>query len=126
MTIKMTDDQLLDKAVNIVLAALPYSREFIEQLASTELPIMIADGTIHGPSKDNAAVFQEYPASWTGLAVSIYQGNPTYWIVYRCERFQERALGCLGPQPSTSAALAAAVQHVCADLKHWGSASKAA
>lgn len=126
MTIAMTDDQLLENAVTTVLAALPYSREFMEQLISTDLPIMIANGTIHGPAMDNAAVFMEYPAGWTGLAVSIYQGKPNYWFVYRCEQFHERALSCLGPQPSTSAAIATAVQHVCADLKHWGSTSKAA
>jgi hypothetical protein len=126
MTIAMTDDQLLESAEKAVLAALPYSREFMEQLISTDLPIMVANGSIHGPALDNAAVFQEYPEDWTGLAISIFQGKPAYWFVYRCERFNERALSCLGPQPSTSAAIEAAVQHVRADLKHWGSASKAA
>lgn len=126
MTIAMTDEQLLEKAETAVLAALPYSREFMEQLISTDLPIMVANGGIHGPAMDNAAVFQEYPEGWTGLAISIYQGKPAYWFVYRCEQFHERALCCLGPQPSTSAAIAAAVQKVRADLKHWGSASKAA
>lgn len=120
MTATMTEAQIADKAVSIVLAALPYSREVMAQMKSTDLPIMMTDGTICGPAPDNAAIYVEYPKDWCGLAASSNGGDLLHWFIYRCERFNERALGCLGTQSSVSAAINAAVLHVTTDLTFWG------
>lgn len=119
MNNKMTDDQIAQVAIKTVLDSLPYDRKFMEQLSYTDLPIMLADGSIYGQSSDNAAVLEKYPSNWAGLAVKSISGELFYWFIYRCQRFNERAMSCLGRQPSICAAIVAATHHVQADLKHW-------
>lgn len=126
MPTPMTDDQIAEVALSKVLATLPCERTLLEQATHTALPFMLEAGTIHGPAADNAAVFVEYPMDWEGLAVSSSSGGPAFWFVYICGTFRERAMACLGNQPSLCAAIDAAVHHVKADLKQWNSHSVAA
>ncbi|MBJ2214070.1 hypothetical protein JFT64_18675 [Pseudomonas carnis] len=126
MTTHLTDDQLADAAVKIVLASLPYKRELMEQMGMLDLPIMGSDGIIQGYAADNAAVFTTYGPEWTGLAVGSAAGRQSYWFVYHCEDFQERAIVCLGNQPSVAAAIIEAAMQVKANLKHWRCMRKAA
>ena len=122
----MTPSQIAAAAVEIVRSALPYSSELLEQCTSLELPHIMANGDIYGPAPDNAAAFMQYGADWTGLAVSSRCGGTSYWLYYRCQLTQERAMACLGPQQSVGAAIEAAVQHVRADLEYWNSKRTAA
>ncbi len=122
----MTPSQIAAAAVEIVRSALPYSSELLEQCTSLELPHIMANGDIYGPAPDNAAAFMQYGADWTGLAVSSRCGGTSYWLYYRCQLTQERAMACLGPQQSVGAAIEAAVQHVRADLEYWNSKRAAA
>lgn len=124
-TIK-TCEELAESAQNIVIATLAYSREFMEQLTYLQLPAMLADGKVVGWAKDNSAVFTEYGPDWTGLAVSSHSGTRNYWFMYRCEKFDERAICCLGPQESVGAAIDAAIKRVTADLYHWQDFSQVA
>jgi hypothetical protein len=119
MTTHLTDDQLADAAFKIVLGALPYKRELMEQMGMLDLPVMGTDGKIHGYAADNAAVFTTYGPEWTGLVVGSAAGRQTFWFVYHCEDFQERAIACLGNQPSVAAAIIEAAMQVKASLKHW-------
>ena len=122
----MTPSQIAAAAVEIVRSALPYSSELLEQCTSLELPHIMANGDIYGPAPDNAAAFMQYGADWTGLAVSSRCGGTSYWLYYRCQFTQERAMACLGPQQSVGAAIEAAVRHVRADLEYWNSKRAAA
>ena len=122
----MTPSQIAAAAVEIVRSALPYSSELLEQCTSLELPHIMANGDIYGPAPDNAAAFMQYGPDWTGLAVSSRCGSTSYWLYYRCQLTQERAMACLGPQQSVGAAIEAAVQHVRADLEYWNSKRAAA
>ena len=122
----MTPSQIAAAAVEIVRSALPYSSELLEQCTSLELPHIMANGDIYGPAPDNAAAFMQYGADWTGLAVSSRCGGTSYWLYYRCQLTQERAMACLGPQQSVGAAIEAAVRHVRADLEYWNSKRAAA
>ncbi|WP_121498221.1 hypothetical protein [Pseudomonas aeruginosa] len=115
----MTPPQIVAAAAEIVRSALPYSRELLEQCTSLELPHIMVNGDIFGPAPDNAAAFMQYGADWTGLAVSSRCGGTSYWLYYRCQITQERAMACLGPQATVGAAIDAAVQHVRADLEYW-------
>lgn len=121
-----TDFQIAETALQKVLATLPCDREVLEQLSHTGLPFICEAGNIYGPALDNAAVVVLYPSNWEGLAVSTKDGNPSFWFFYQCEVFRERAMACLGSQPSVCAAIEAAVHHVKADLKHWNGHCKAA
>lgn len=122
----MTPSQIAAAAVEIVRSALPYSSELLEQCTSLELPHIMANGDIYGPAPDNATAFMQYGPDWTGLAVSSRCGSTSYWLYYRCQLTQERAMACLGPQQSVGAAIEAAVQHVRADLEYWNSKRAAA
>ncbi|MEX6780442.1 hypothetical protein [Pseudomonas aeruginosa] len=115
----MTTSLFAAAAVEIVRSALPYSRELLEQCTSLELPHIMVNGDIFGPAQDNAAAFTQYGPGWTGLAVSSRCGGTSYWLYYRCQMTQERAMACLGPQATVGAAIDAAVQHVRADLEYW-------
>lgn len=126
MTTSLTDYQIAEKALQLVLATLPCERKLLEQATHTALPLIMSDGTIHGPSADNSAVVVEYPSDWEGLAVSSKAGKPSFWFFYFCDTSRERAMACLGNQPSLCAAIDAAVHHVKADLKHWNGHSIAA
>lgn len=121
MSLIKTDSQIDQAAVAIVEGSLPYPRELLEQCTSLELPHIMINGDIFGPAPDNAAAFTQYAADWTGLAVSSRCGDTSYWLYYRCQLTQERAMACLGPQPSVGAAIEAAVQYVRADLEYWNS-----
>ena len=125
MTTKLTDDQIAAAAIKTVLDTLPYDRHFMEQLTYADLPVMLADGSIYGKAKDNAAVMEKYQSNWAGLVVKDIGGELFYWFIYRCQRFNERAMSCLGRQPSICSAIIAATHHVQADLKHWNSFKKA-
>ncbi|MGO0663461.1 hypothetical protein ACTO5A_22870 [Pseudomonas aeruginosa] len=122
----MTPSQIAAAAVEIVRSALPYSSELLEQCTSLELPHIMANGDVFGPAPDNAAAFMQYGPDWTGLAVSSRCGGTSYWLYYRCQLTQERAMACLGPQQSVGAAIEAAVRHVRADLEYWNSKRAAA
>lgn len=115
----LSDSQIAEAALYKVLATLPYDRALLEQVTHTALPFLYKDGSIHGPAQDNAAVFVQYPDDWTGLAVSAEGGKWSFWFFYLCDNFRERAIACLGSQPSLCAAIDAAVQHVKSDLKRW-------
>lgn len=117
----MTPSQIAAAAVEIVRSALPYSSELLEQCTSLELPHIMVNGDVFGPAPDNAAAFMQYGPDWTGLAVSSRCGGTSYWLYYRCQLTQERAMACLGPQQSVGAAIEAAVRHVRADLEYWNS-----
>lgn len=119
MTTPMTDYQIAEAALNKVLATLPCERNLMEQATHMILPVMFDSGSVHGPAADNAAVFVEYAKDWEGLAVSTTDGDISYWFIYICGTFRERAMACLGNQPSLCAAIDAAVHHVKADLKRW-------
>lgn len=119
MSTSMTDFQIAEAALQKVLATLPCERNILEQANHTALPFLFKDGTIHGPAADNAAVVVQYPGDWEGLAVSTNAGTHSFWFFYFCDNFRERAMACLGNQPSVCAAIDAAVHHVKADLKHW-------
>ncbi|MPQ69465.1 hypothetical protein [Pseudomonas sp. MWU12-2323] len=119
MTTNLTDDQITEAAVKIVLAALPCKRALMEQMGMLDLPIMGADGIIYGHAVDNSAAFTNYGPEWTGLAVGTVGGRQSFWFVYRCEAFQERAIACPGNQPSVAAAIIEAAMQVKANLKHW-------
>jgi len=119
MIAPMTDYQIAEVALSNVLPTLPCERKLLEQANHTALPFMFGDGSIHGPAADNAAVLVEYPNDWQGLAVSINAGKLSFWFFYVCDTFHERAMACLGNQPSLCAAIDAAVQHVKSDLKQW-------
>lgn len=122
----MTPSQIAAAAVEIVRSALPYSSELLEQCTSLELPHIMVNGDVFGPAPDNAAAFMQYGPDWTGLAVSSRCGGTSYWLYYRCQLTQERAMACLGPQPSVGAAIEAAVQYVRADLEYWNNTRAAA
>ncbi|HBO2935125.1 TPA: hypothetical protein L4R50_000119 [Pseudomonas aeruginosa] len=122
----MTPSQIAAAAVEIVNRAMPYSRELLEQCTSLELPHIMANGDIFGPAPDNAAAYMQYGPDWTGLAVSSRCGSTSYWLYYRCQLTQGRAMACLGPQPSVGEAIEAAVHHVRADLEYWNSKRAAA
>lgn len=122
----MTPSQIAAAAVEIVRRALPYSSELLEQCTSLELPHIMVNGDVFGPAPDNAAAFMQYGPDWTGLAVSSRCGGTSYWLYYRCQLTQERAMACLGPQQSVGAAIEAAVRHVRADLEYWNSKRAAA
>ncbi|HEC1424210.1 TPA: hypothetical protein R1W95_000998 [Pseudomonas aeruginosa] len=122
----MTHSQIAAAAVEIVRSALPYSSELLEQCTSLELPHIMVNGDVFGPAPDNAAAFMQYGPDWTGLAVSSRCGGTSYWLYYRCQLTQERAMACLGPQPSVGAAIEAAVQYVRADLEYWNNTRAAA
>ncbi|MCF5372014.1 hypothetical protein [Pseudomonas syringae] len=126
MTTVPTDDQLAVAANRIVLASLPYPRDLMETMRLLDLPLLNDDGDVFGPAADNAAVFTKYGMDWTGLAGSCIKGKMRYWFIYRCELFQERAITCLGSQPSIVAAIIEAAMKVKADLKHWHADRKAA
>lgn len=126
MSLMKTDSQIDQAAVAIVESALPYPRELLEQCTNLELPHIMINGDIFGPAPDNAAAFTQYAADWTGLAVSSRCGDTSYWLYYRCPMTQERAMACLGPQPSVAAALDAAALSVRADLDYWGNKRLAA
>lgn len=117
----MNPAQIAAAAVEIVRSALPYSSELLEQCTSLELPHIMVNGDVFGPAPDNAAAFMQYGPDWTGLAVSSRSGGTSYWLYYRCQLTQERAMACLGPQDSVGAAIEAAEQHVRADLEYWSS-----
>jgi len=122
----MTPSQIAAAAVEIVRSALPYSSELLGQCTSLELPHIMVNGDVFGPAPDNAAAFMQYGPDWTGLAVSSRCGGTSYWLYYRCQLTQERAMACLGPQQSVGAAIEAAVRHVRADLEYWNSKRAAA
>lgn len=122
----MTDLQIADAAIQIVLDTLPYPREFMEQLTHTSLPFMLDSGKICGPAPDNAAVFTEYPSDWTGLAVSTRAGQLRYWFIFNCEYTNTRAHACLGSQPSVCAAIVSAALHVQSNIRVWGGQQQAA
>lgn len=127
MTTAMTDFQLQEAALSLVLGTLAFDRAFMERLSPTDIPVMLDDGRIFGCAVDNAAIFEEYPANWTGLAIKCSAGSMKYWFIYNTDQFgAERAFACLGEQPSICAAIVAAVHSVRSDLKHWGESSLAA
>lgn len=122
----MTDLQIAEAAIQIVLDNLPYPRNLMEQLTYTSLPFMLDSGKICGPAPDNAAVFIEYPSDWTGMAVSTRGGQMRYWFIFHCEYTNERALACLGSQPSICAAIVSAAQHVQTNIRAWRDHQQAA
>lgn len=126
MSTPMTDYQISEAALKKVLATLPCERTQLEQVTHTALPFICKDGTIVGPAADNAAVFVQYPSDWEGFAVSSNNGSHSFWFFYFCDTFSERAMACLGNQPSVCAAIEAAVHHVKADIRHWNSLRAAA
>lgn len=122
----MTDFQIANAAMKIVLDTLAYPREFMEQLTYTDLPFMFDNGKIYGPAPDNAAVYVEYPANWTGMVISACAGRVLHWFIFNCEYTNARALACLGNQPSICAAIIAASLHVQTNIRTWGNDQKAA
>lgn len=126
MTSIPTDDQLADAANKIVLSSLPYPRELMETMRLIDLPLLCDNGDVFGPAADNASEFTKYGMEWTGLAGSCINGELRIWFIYRCELFQERAISCLGNQPSIAAAIIEAAMNVKANLKYWHADRKAA
>ncbi|MFL1449179.1 hypothetical protein ACI77O_12360 [Pseudomonas tritici] len=126
MTKFITNYQLDEAALQTVLGTLAYSRSFMESLMAIQLPVMNHSGVVHGHAMDNAAVFEQYPADWTGLAIKNSNGRNEYWFLYRSEVFgHERAMTCLGEQFSVCTAILAAYHAVRLDLLCWRGAKAA-
>lgn len=115
----MTAEQIAQQAVETVIKALPYPRAQLEQMSIHQLPCLTDKAQIFGPARDNAAVMEEYPADWTGMAVSSSNGYINFWLIFHCEYSKERALACLGAQPSVSAAIDTACLRVEDNIRTW-------